>query len=504
MLLDEPTVGADVQTRSELLGVVRRLAAEGVAVVYSTHYFPEVEVLGATVAILERGHLRARGTLTDVVARYAIGAVDVAFAGPAPDLAQLFPGGAVTTVGTRVRIKTNDPARVVADVLAALGARAGELRELTDLAAEPRGGLPAASLKEPPPTPPANCPMSRRRIGAIVAHQLRLLRRDPVPVMVLVVFPLILMAFLKPTFALALAAHGHPRTNGAEQVVPGEAVVNGFYIVGMTSFAFFAEHGWNTWDRLRASNATSAEIILGKALPLLAVSVTQFLVIFAIGVPLFDLHSRGPLLALVPLVSAFATCLVMIGVAVTAACRTLQQANAFAFGGIVLFGALGGALVPIDTLPQLGEDRRPSHTHLLGHARLPISHPRRPRLHCHPRSDRSARRHVRRPRHRFAQPVPLHRRKDLLLTASPFAAADRPWPRGTASRPGHSCRCCSDDLDVTGHLLDGLPHGHGPAQEVDADEAQSDASTPTQPSHPGEQRTPMTGTTRGPRRCSQR
>jgi ABC-2 type transport system permease protein len=169
--------------------------------------------------------------------------------------------------------------------------------------------------------------------------------------MILVVFPLLLMAFLKPMFALALTTHGYPRSNGADQVVPGEAVINGFYIVGMTSFAFFVEYGWNTWDRLRASNATSPEIITGKALPFLAVSASQFLIIFAIGVPLFHLHSRGPLIALVPLVVAFAICLVTLGVTITSLCHTIQQVSAFAFGGLVLFGALGGALVPLEVLP---------------------------------------------------------------------------------------------------------------------------------------------------------
>jgi ABC-2 type transport system permease protein len=169
--------------------------------------------------------------------------------------------------------------------------------------------------------------------------------------MILVVFPLLLMAFLKPMFALALTTHGYPGSNGAEQVVPGEAVINGFYIVGMTSFAFFVEYGWNTWDRLRASNATSPEIITGKALPFLAVSASQFLIIFAIGVPLFHLHSRGPLIALVPLVVAFAICLVTLGVMITSLCRTIQQVSASAFGGLVLFGALGGALVPLEVLP---------------------------------------------------------------------------------------------------------------------------------------------------------
>jgi ABC-2 type transport system permease protein len=193
--------------------------------------------------------------------------------------------------------------------------------------------------------------MSRRRTSAILFHELRLLTRDPLPIMILVVFPLLLMAFLKPMFALALTTHGYPGSNGAEQVVPGEAVINGFYIVGMTSFAFFVEYGWNTWDRLRASDATSPEIITGKALPFLAVSASQFLIIFAIGVPLFHLHSRGPLIALVPLVVAFAICLVTLGVMITSLCHTIQQVSAFAFGGLVLFGALGGALVPLEVLP---------------------------------------------------------------------------------------------------------------------------------------------------------
>jgi ABC-2 type transport system permease protein len=193
--------------------------------------------------------------------------------------------------------------------------------------------------------------MWRRRTSAILLLELRLLARDPLPVMILVVFPLLLMAFLKPMFALALTSHGYPGANGAEQVVPGEAVINGFYIVGMTSFAFFAEHGWRTWDRLRASQATSPEIIVGKALPFLGVSMAQFLVIFAIGIPVFHLESRGPLVALVPLVMAFALCLVTLGVMITSICHTIQQVSALAFGGLVLFGALGGALVPLEVLP---------------------------------------------------------------------------------------------------------------------------------------------------------
>jgi ABC-2 type transport system permease protein len=192
---------------------------------------------------------------------------------------------------------------------------------------------------------------SLRRIGVITAHELRLLRRDPLGVLVLVAFPIILMAFLKPAFRPALVAAGHPHANGAEQVVPGQAVVNAFFVVGLTTFAFFAEWGFTTWDRLRASAATSLEVIVGKGLPRVLLSIGQFVVVFAVGIPLFDLHVRGPVLALVPLVVVLAVALVLLGVALTALCRTVQQGNAASTVGMVVCGAVGGALVPFRVLP---------------------------------------------------------------------------------------------------------------------------------------------------------
>jgi ABC-2 type transport system ATP-binding protein len=131
VLLDEPTVGADVQTRSQLLRVVRDLAGDGAAVVYSTHYFPEVAELDASVAILERGSVLARGSIDEVIAAHSVGTVELVFAGPAPDLARLAPSGAVTTIGPRVRIRTNDAATVTATILAGLDSHAVNLRGLT-------------------------------------------------------------------------------------------------------------------------------------------------------------------------------------------------------------------------------------------------------------------------------------------------------------------------------------------------------------------------------------
>jgi ABC-2 type transport system permease protein len=194
--------------------------------------------------------------------------------------------------------------------------------------------------------------MSRRRLGAILAHELRLIGRDPVPMMVLIAFPLITMAFVKPAFRAALQQTGYPDANGAEQVVPGQAVMNAFFVVSLVTFAFFSEHAFRTWDRVRASSATSSEIVLGKSLPRVAMVIVQLCFVMLCGVVVFDLHIAGNALALLPLIVAFSIALVLLGVAVTAVCHSAQQANAFSYAGLVLFGAIGGALVPLGVLPQ--------------------------------------------------------------------------------------------------------------------------------------------------------
>jgi ABC-type multidrug transport system ATPase subunit len=66
LLLDEPTAGADPVTRSALLTVVRQLAAAGTAVVYTTHYLPELDELDATIAFARAGRVVARGTRDEI------------------------------------------------------------------------------------------------------------------------------------------------------------------------------------------------------------------------------------------------------------------------------------------------------------------------------------------------------------------------------------------------------------------------------------------------------
>ncbi len=114
VLLDEPTTGADVRTRNEILTLVRQLADEGSTVVYSTHYLGEVETLDASVAIIDRGRVAARGALADLMAAHATSALELTFDGPVPDV--LLGDGAVVD-GSTVRIPTVRPAATAAELL---------------------------------------------------------------------------------------------------------------------------------------------------------------------------------------------------------------------------------------------------------------------------------------------------------------------------------------------------------------------------------------------------
>ena len=66
LLLDEPTVGVDPQSRVRLLDLVREQASAGVCVLYTTHYMEEAEALCDRLAILDHGRIIASGTLEEL------------------------------------------------------------------------------------------------------------------------------------------------------------------------------------------------------------------------------------------------------------------------------------------------------------------------------------------------------------------------------------------------------------------------------------------------------
>ena len=66
LLLDEPTVAVDPQSRRKLLDLVREQATAGTSVVVTTHYMEEAQELCDEIAIVDQGRLIARGTLDEL------------------------------------------------------------------------------------------------------------------------------------------------------------------------------------------------------------------------------------------------------------------------------------------------------------------------------------------------------------------------------------------------------------------------------------------------------
>lgn len=66
LLMDEPTVGVDPQSRNHIFEVIEKLNSEGMTIIYTTHYMEEAERLCDTIAIIDLGKIVAMGDLNEL------------------------------------------------------------------------------------------------------------------------------------------------------------------------------------------------------------------------------------------------------------------------------------------------------------------------------------------------------------------------------------------------------------------------------------------------------
>lgn len=123
LILDEPTAGVDPQSRNQILESIEVLSAQGMAVLYTTHYMEEAERLCDRVGIIDNGRLIAEGTQRQLVTQ--IGEHDRIVLRGSGDIevfataARLLGGVVRVTVGDgEVEVQVDDAASSVATLVA--------------------------------------------------------------------------------------------------------------------------------------------------------------------------------------------------------------------------------------------------------------------------------------------------------------------------------------------------------------------------------------------------
>lgn len=73
IILDEPTVAVDPQSRNNILEGIKKLNTEGATIIYTSHYMEEVEILCSQIAIMDKGKIIAQGTKEELKAMIKLG-----------------------------------------------------------------------------------------------------------------------------------------------------------------------------------------------------------------------------------------------------------------------------------------------------------------------------------------------------------------------------------------------------------------------------------------------
>jgi ABC-2 type transport system ATP-binding protein len=133
ILLDEPTTGVDPQSRQRIYAMVEQLRAEGVSVIYTTHYMEEAERLCDRVAIIDHGKIIALGTQAELV-RQSFGSrselvLDCGGAEGAERWAASL--GGTAAAGASYRFTVTDPALEIGRILDSARGQSIPVRDLT-------------------------------------------------------------------------------------------------------------------------------------------------------------------------------------------------------------------------------------------------------------------------------------------------------------------------------------------------------------------------------------
>lgn len=187
------------------------------------------------------------------------------------------------------------------------------------------------------------------RVWSVARHNVVLLSRDPGQMFGYTVMPLLMMIALRPVYI----ARGD-EASGTVQATIGPMVLFSLITLNVIGHSTLNERTWHTWDRLRASPASGAELLLGKSAPFYLMLLVQQTIILTCAVVVFDLRINGSsgILATIPVMLVWSATVLALGTLLATMARTHGQLNTITDIGAFAVTVIGGGITPLSTMPD--------------------------------------------------------------------------------------------------------------------------------------------------------
>ncbi|MHC4876607.1 MAG: ABC transporter permease [Planctomycetota bacterium] len=137
-----------------------------------------------------------------------------------------------------------------------------------------------------------------------------------------------------------------------QTIVPGYTVMFAFFLVNIMARSFIAERELGTLARLRIAPVSAFDVVIGKTLPFLVISLLQCGSLFLVGRLLFGMSwGQSPWL-LLPILLCTSLAATGLGLLVSTSVRTDSQVSAYANFLVITLAGISGCFMPRDWLPE--------------------------------------------------------------------------------------------------------------------------------------------------------
>lgn len=138
-----------------------------------------------------------------------------------------------------------------------------------------------------------------------------------------------------------------------QTLVPAFMVMFAFFLVNIMASSFINERKLGTLRRLQASRITPVQLLWGKTLPFLFVSVAQSILLFLSGKFLFGMSWGTYPLMLLPVVLTTSISATGLGLLLATIVRTESQVSSYSTFLVIVLAGISGCYMPRDWLPEL-------------------------------------------------------------------------------------------------------------------------------------------------------